>query len=347
MSAFSSAITASNPLFPTRLNAQANDGRMGALVLERYLARTLQAQQDKEESDAEIVLRSIQSLLSFCLNEFAVQTATQCEVKGRLVRKLAEGYERCFTHAMDLLDQERDTAKEDAREAATTQQSEMEKVKVHVLNERKRVAQEKKDLQQQASELDTELSQTKEALEVARRKVSSLGMEVDLYRQECDAAWAKTTEMEARLNSREEEALLNRPPPAEIPTPEQRQEWVSGELAQLQQENAALEAKLEQVTTAVLAGGGTEALHSALQPSSAAADGVSQSGGSGARQGRRGSNTGGYDYDSAPGMSDGGGRRRRPPSQEAPWKPSRSTSPSTPERLLSPGTTSPLSVLAL
>jgi hypothetical protein len=152
--------------------ASEKEGRTQALLLERYLARSLNEQRERGDADAETVLRSIQSLLSFCLNEFAVQCSGRCEARGRLVKKLAEGSERCFVHAMDLLAQDRENARDDEREVGRGHKDEMELVKSAVFSERESVAKEKKTLLRENTTLGTELEQTQAALEQARQKVS-------------------------------------------------------------------------------------------------------------------------------------------------------------------------------
>ena len=78
-------------------------GRRDALMLEKSLAKTLKRQMDIGSEDVEGELKDIQSLIAFCLTEHAIQTSSYCAVRGRLLHKLADGYERLFLHSMDLI----------------------------------------------------------------------------------------------------------------------------------------------------------------------------------------------------------------------------------------------------
>lgn len=112
-----------------------------------------------------------------------------------------------------------------------------------------------------------ENEQARRELEAARTKAGSLQMEVDLYRQECESAWAKVTQQQQELKTKgpteeEAEAMVA----AARPGAAEREAWVTGEIQRLRAENGALAERLEQVTKAVLAGGGADALRAALRP---------------------------------------------------------------------------------
>eukprot|EP01047_Picozoa_sp_COSAG01_P001550 COSAG01_NODE_36_length_34092_cov_26.350032_3_plen_207_part_00 len=138
-----------------------------------------------------------------------------------------------------------------------------------------------------------EHEQARRELEAARTKAGSLQMEVDLYRQECESAWAKVTQQQQELKTKgpteeEAEAMVA----AARPGAAEREAWVTGEIQRLRAENGALAGRLEQVTKAVLAGGGADALRAALRPATTG----------GRRRGSRGER-------GAAGAGEGGGGR--------------------------------------
>eukprot|EP01047_Picozoa_sp_COSAG01_P001552 COSAG01_NODE_36_length_34092_cov_26.350032_5_plen_132_part_00 len=117
-SVYSSSSTLTGDELTASRAGEDEEGRTKALLLERYLAQTLQEQQAQNKPDPAEVMRSVQSLLSFCLHEYALHASGRCAVRGRLLRKLADGYDRIFTHAMDLRAEERTEARDLERCAA-------------------------------------------------------------------------------------------------------------------------------------------------------------------------------------------------------------------------------------
>ena len=350
----------STGLYDQPLSEGANEawavGRRDALVLERYLSRSLQSLMSKGDGEPTVVLRDIQTLLAFCMNEYALQTAARCTTRGRLLRKLGDGYERLFVHTIDLLTQEREVAEDTQKSFQDDYNQEMEMVKEKVLEERSLAADERSRLQSQVMELQTALDKARADLEASNAKTSSIQMECDLYRQECDKAWAVKAQLEQRCTTAEarardaEAAGVNQSTGASDDGVGDAEDWFNQpdadvELSRVREEKALLEAKLEAVTKAVLAGGGVEALQSALarvaagrsadvagsRPSDRALQSSSQwdAGIDGLRN-----NT-----SAASGRRSRGGSRGGARSEETAgvWRPARSASPDTPNRLVAPG----------
>lgn len=250
-------------------------GRRDALVLERYLTRSLQALMTKGDGEPTAVLRDIQTLLAFCMNEYALQTAARCTTRGRLLRKLGDGYERLFVHTIDLLTQERESAEDAEKSFQAEYDEEMEMVKAKVMEERSFAGDEKDRLRGQMAELQSSLDKARSDLEASNAKNSSLQMECDLYRQECDKAWAANAQLQQRsataeARARDAEAAGADPAAgADAAGVGNAEDWfvqsdADMELDRVREEKRSLEAKLEAVTSAVLAGGGVDALQTAL-----------------------------------------------------------------------------------
>ena len=330
-------------------------GRKDALVLERYLSRSLQSLHQKGlDSEPIDVLRDIQSLLSFCMSEYGMQTAARCNTRGRLLRKLADGYERLFAHTIDLLTEQRESADEAAQSFQADYNEEMEMVRAKVMEERSMAAADKERLGVQAEDLEASLAKSRQELEAARAKTSSLQMECDLYRQECDKAWAINATLQKRCSTAEAEANAQAlalaaaaqtgdASPATsgggiVGATDQQldgsgaeawfmQEPVDDELERVRGEKAALESRLEAVTAAVLAGGGIDALQSALSRSSTAATSAAGSPRSQPEPSRRKSR----------GSHGGVGAGLGSEESAGVWRAERSSSPDTPGRLVAGG----------
>eukprot|EP01043_Picozoa_sp_COSAG02_P050345 COSAG02_NODE_5166_length_4576_cov_87.257754_3_plen_411_part_00 len=349
----------STGLYDQPLNEGANEawavGRRDALVLERYLSRSLQTLMGKGDGEPTGVLRDIQTLLAFCMNEYALQTAARCTTRGRLLRKLGDGYERLFVHLIDLLTQEREAAEDAQKSFQDDYDQEMEMVKAKVLEERSFANDESSRLKSQIVELQASLDRARADLESSNAKNGSLQMECDLYRQECDKAWAAKAQLEQRCSTaearaRDAETTAQDPDAAAAgsnDTVSNAEDWFNQtdadtELNRVREEKRLLESKLDAVTTAVLAGGGVEALQSALArvaSGSRPSDMVSQSSSHWDE-----SRTDGFRNNATSVVS---GRRSRgasrgtsrPSSEETAgvWRPARSASPDTPNRLVAPG----------
>ncbi len=347
----------STGLYDQPLNEGANEawavGRRDALVLERYLSRSLQTLMSKGDGEPTGVLRDIQTLLAFCMNEYALQTAARCTTRGRLLRKLGDGYERLFVHTIDLLTQEREAAEDAQKSFQDDYDQEMEMVKAKVLEERSFAGDESSRLRSQIVELQASLDSARADLEASNAKNGSLQMECDLYRQECDKAWAAKAQLEQRCSTAEaraRDAEAAQDPDAAAAGSDSgvgnAEDWFDQadadiELNRVREEKRLLESKLDAVTTAVLAGGGVEALQSALArvaSGSRPSDSVSQS------NSNWDSGTDGFRNNAtsaASGRRSRGGSRggSRPSSEETAgvWRPARSVSPDTPNRLVAPG----------
>ncbi len=350
----------STGLYDQPLNDGANEawavGRRDALVLERYLSRSLQTLMSKGDGDPTGVLRDIQTLLAFCMNEYALQTAARCTTRGRLLRKLGDGYERLFVHLIDLLTQEREAAEDAQKSFQDDYDQEMEMVKAKVLEERSFASDESGRLRSQIVELQASLDRARADLEASNAKNGSLQMECDLYRQECDKAWAAKAQLEQRCSTaearaRDAEATAQDPDAAAAGSDDKvgnAEDWFNqtdadAELNRVREEKRLLESKLDAVTTAVLAGGGVEALQSALArvaSGSRPSDKVSQSSSHWDE-----SRIDGFRNNNATSVASGRRSRgasrgaSRPSSEETAgvWRPARSASPDTPNRLVAPG----------
>jgi hypothetical protein len=242
-------------------------------MLEKYLAKSLQQQQQQGDASEDVggELKNIQSLIAFCLTEYAIQTSAHCDVRGRLLHKLADGYERLFLHAMDLIGEERQNSEEANHATVHQKEDELQSLRNQLNQSQEKAAAMETHNTEVISQLRSDLANRTELQKVSQEKLSSAEMECDLYRQECEKAWEQNVKLQKELEKVAENSVAIESDPsvqnangAASASPALLA--AKHEIDRLNAARIALEQKLEQVTAAIL-NGGIEGLGSSLETS--------------------------------------------------------------------------------